>query len=78
MKLQAFYDYARGDRFFPEGVIVRFGRTIKVNPERLDEFIRAGGRDLSDGWKRGPARPAEEHRSSPGSAANGREARSSL
>jgi hypothetical protein len=40
--------------FFPAGVIVRLGRRVLVNPERLAEFIAAGGKALPGGWRRAP------------------------
>lgn len=44
---------ARSD-FFPPGVIVRLGRRVLVNPERLSEFIAGGGKALPGGWRRQP------------------------
>jgi hypothetical protein len=35
--------------FFPEGVIVRLGRRVLVNPEKLAEFVASGGRGLPCG-----------------------------
>jgi hypothetical protein len=46
-------DLARRD-FFPEGVIVRLGRRVLVNPEKLSEFIAGGGKALPGGWRRRP------------------------
>jgi hypothetical protein len=46
-----FYDLAR-ENFFPPGVVVRFGRQIKVNPDRLEEFIAGGGAALPGGWRK--------------------------
>jgi hypothetical protein len=40
------------ENFFPVGVIVRIGRQIKINPERLEEFLLAGGSALPGGWRR--------------------------
>jgi hypothetical protein len=40
--------------FFPDGVIVRLGRRVLVNPEKLAEFIAAGGKALPGGWRREP------------------------
>jgi hypothetical protein len=40
--------------FFPSGVIVRLGRRVLVNPEKLAEFIAAGGKALPGGWRRSP------------------------
>jgi hypothetical protein len=55
---QHFYDLVR-ENFFPPGVIVRFGRQIKVNPECLEEFLAAGGAALPGGWRREPANGQE-------------------
>lgn len=30
-------------RKMPEGIVVRFGRTIRLNADRLTEWIEAGG-----------------------------------
>jgi hypothetical protein len=38
--------------FFPVGIVVRIGRQIKICPERLEEFLAAGGAALPGGWKR--------------------------
>jgi hypothetical protein len=38
--------------FFPPGVIVRLGRRVLVNPEKLSEFIAAGGKGLPAGLRR--------------------------
>jgi hypothetical protein len=42
------------ENFFPAGVIVRLGRRVLVNPEKLSEFIAAGGKALPGGWRRAP------------------------
>jgi excisionase family DNA binding protein len=36
----------------PPGVVVRLGRHIRINPERLEEFIASGGASLPGGWRR--------------------------
>jgi hypothetical protein len=38
----------------PQGVVVRLGRQIRIDPERLENFIRDGGKSLPGGWKKGP------------------------
>ena len=48
--------YARGmglirKGIFPPGVIVRLGRQIFVDTERMEEFIRSGGKALPGGWR---------------------------
>lgn len=37
---------------FPEGIVVRLGRQIRIDPEALDQFLRNGGRALPGGWRR--------------------------
>jgi hypothetical protein len=36
---------------FPPGVIVRLGRQIFVDTERLQDFIHSGGKALPGGWR---------------------------
>lgn len=36
----------------PPGVVVKLGRQWRVHPERLREFIDAGGQALPGGWRR--------------------------
>jgi excisionase family DNA binding protein len=38
----------------PPGVVVRVGRLVKVNPEKLDAWMDEGGQALSDGWRHAP------------------------
>jgi excisionase family DNA binding protein len=45
------YDMARGG-LLPEGVVVRIGRRVRVNPTALDAFIRAGGCTWPRGWRK--------------------------
>jgi hypothetical protein len=40
------------ENFFPAGVVVRMGRRIFINPQKLDEFLQAGGKPWPGGWKR--------------------------
>ena len=43
--------------------VVRLGRQIRVNPERLQEWAEAGGAALPGGWRReSPAQPDGEER----------------
>jgi hypothetical protein len=51
VSIDRFYDLAR-QGIFPPGVVVRFGRQIRVDPERLESFIENGGRALSGGWRK--------------------------
>ena len=46
-----FYDLVRKG-IFPPGVVVRLGRHIRVNPEKLEAFIESGGQALPGGWRR--------------------------
>jgi hypothetical protein len=39
-------------QFFPEGVIVRLGRRVFVNPEKLEDFVKSGGKALAGGWRK--------------------------
>jgi excisionase family DNA binding protein len=40
------------DGVLPYGVIVRLGRHIRINPEKLEEFIAGGGQALPGGWRK--------------------------
>jgi excisionase family DNA binding protein len=46
--------YARAAQLARENVLptVRLGRQYRVCPEKLAEFIAAGGRPLPGGWRR--------------------------
>jgi excisionase family DNA binding protein len=46
--------YERAAQLAREGVlpVVRLGRQYRVDPDRLAEFIAAGGRRLPGGWRR--------------------------
>ena len=51
----------------PLGVVVRIGRRVLINEDRLDAFLEAGGADWPGGWRRErettgsqPARPVRE------------------
>jgi hypothetical protein len=46
-----FYDLVR-QGIFPPGVVVRFGRQIRVHPEKLNQFIEGGGKALPGGWRK--------------------------
>lgn len=46
-----FYDYVRRG-VIPPGVAIRFGRCVYVDPEKLEEFIAAGGQALPGGWRK--------------------------
>lgn len=48
---QRFYDLVRRG-ILPPGVVVRLGRHVRVNPQKLDEFIESGGTALPGGWRR--------------------------
>lgn len=45
LDIQAVYRLAR-ENVFPAGTVVRFGRHVRFNPDRLKEFIEAGGAGL--------------------------------
>jgi excisionase family DNA binding protein len=47
------YELARTG-ILPAGVVVRLGRLVKVNPEKLDAWMDEGGQPLSDGWRHAP------------------------
>lgn len=36
----------------PDGVVVRLGRQVRIDPDQLEDFIRKGGRALAGGWKK--------------------------
>ena len=46
--------YARAARLAREGAlpVVRLGRQYRVDPERLSDFVAAGGCPLPGGWRR--------------------------
>jgi excisionase family DNA binding protein len=49
--------YQRAAELVRQGLmpgVVRLGRQIRINPERLNEFIDAGGKALSGGWRKEP------------------------
>jgi excisionase family DNA binding protein len=45
---------ARGYELARENIIpvVRLGRQVRVDPEELERFIKAGGQALSGGWRK--------------------------
>ena len=50
VSIDRFYDLVR-DGIFPSGVVVRLGRQIRVDPEKLEHFIETGGKALPGGWR---------------------------
>ena len=38
----------------PVGVCVRIGRQIRIRPDRLEQWLDAGGAALPGGWKANP------------------------
>jgi excisionase family DNA binding protein len=50
-KPQRVYNLIR-EHTFPAGVVVRLGRRIRINPEKLEEFIASGGQALPGGWRK--------------------------
>jgi excisionase family DNA binding protein len=48
---QRAYQMAR-EGILPEGVVVRLGRQIRVDPDELECFIKNGGQALPGGWKK--------------------------
>jgi len=51
VKLDRVYQMAR-EGILPSGVIVRLGRQLRVDEERLHQFISDGGQALPGGWKK--------------------------
>jgi hypothetical protein len=51
VSIDRFYTLVR-QGIFPPGVVVHFGRQIRVHPERLERFIESGGQALPGGWRR--------------------------
>lgn len=45
------YDLVR-QGILPAGVVVRLGRTIKINPEKLEKWVESGGEAWDNGWKK--------------------------
>lgn len=48
---QRAYQLAR-EGILPDGVIVRLGRQIRIDPDKLEEFIKSGGQALPGGWRK--------------------------
>jgi hypothetical protein len=46
--------YELAKRVLPAGVVVRFGRQVRINVEALRTWESAGGAPLPGGWKREP------------------------
>jgi excisionase family DNA binding protein len=46
-----FYDLIHSG-IIPSGVVVRLGRHLRINPEKLEQFIDGGGQGLPGGWRR--------------------------
>ena len=46
--------YARGAALAREGIlpVVRLGRQLRVDPQRLSRFVEEGGKALPGGWRR--------------------------
>ena len=46
--------YARGTALAREGIlpVVRLGRQLRVDPQRLTRFVEEGGKALPGGWRR--------------------------
>jgi hypothetical protein len=42
------YQLASRTGFFPEGVVVRIGRSVRVSSARLQDWIAAGGSSCAD------------------------------
>ena len=51
VSIDRFYGLVR-QGIVPPGVVVRLGRHIRVNPEKLETFIENGGQALPGGWRR--------------------------
>jgi excisionase family DNA binding protein len=44
----------RAQELAREGIlpVIRLGRQYRVDPDQIEEFLRAGGRALPGGWRR--------------------------
>ncbi len=49
---QRIYTLVR-EGIFPPGVVVRLGRQVRINEDRLTTFLTDGGAALPGGWRRG-------------------------
>jgi hypothetical protein len=59
---KVFYDAILNGIFDSEeipGIVVRLGRRIKLNSEKLDQFIESGGQSWPGGWRKEPAQNLE-------------------
>jgi len=56
--------YSRACELARTGMLpsVRLGRSIRVHPEKLEQFIEAGGQALPGGWRRRPPEAVEAAR----------------
>jgi predicted DNA-binding transcriptional regulator AlpA len=43
------------EKVLPPGVVVRFGRSIRISSDAYAEWVAAGGSALPGGWRRDPA-----------------------
>jgi hypothetical protein len=48
---QRAYQMAR-EGILPDGVIIRLGRQLRVDPDELEHFIKNGGQSLPGGWRK--------------------------
>ena len=51
VKVHRAYEMARLG-ILPAGVVVRFGRQVRIDQQALSEWVRNGGQALPGGWRR--------------------------
>jgi excisionase family DNA binding protein len=49
--VQQIYAMVR-EGILPSGVVVKLGRSIRIDPDALEEFIKSGGKPLEGGWRK--------------------------
>jgi excisionase family DNA binding protein len=49
--VQQIYAMVR-EGILPSGVVVKLGRSIRIDPDALEEFIKSGGKPLQGGWRK--------------------------
>lgn len=51
--IQRVYEMVRSG-LLPRGVAIHLGRQVRINEDRLLEWLQGGGRPLAGGWRREP------------------------
>jgi hypothetical protein len=43
------------ENLLPEGLVVRVGRVVMFNQDKVEQWLQSGGSALPGGWRREPA-----------------------